>query len=428
MPERATVFQATQLGVETTPGVLVPANRRLLQTMVDAGPDITNELYRPAGSMAPTVQIVGKEMVRADVEGRMSFNDMAYILSSLLLQVTPTTPGGATNTRRWSFKPSNNAPDTFRTYTIEKGSSAGAERFTSAVFNALTLAFGREEASITGSLFGQALTEQITPTASPTDIVEAPINPKCVNVFLGTATNVNEVQSLSLSGTPTGGTFTVAYEGSTTANIAFNANAAAVQTALTALASIGTNNVVVTGGPLPAAVTITFQGTLAGIDASLLTLVTNALTGGTSPTAVITTTTPGGLTRLLRADRVQFAIPERYVPGFTLDCNQPSYSYIVNQGVDPTAEVQLMHDSQSAGYMSNFRNGDTLFLRLQARGNLIEAGFSQWLTITAPVKITQSERGDNDAVYSNTYSFGMVNNSTFGGWIEVVVDNNIATL
>lgn len=428
MPERATVFQATQLGVETTPGTVVAANRRLLQTMVDAGPDIRNELYRPAGATVPTVQIIGKEMVRADVEGRMSFNDLAYILSSLLLQVTPTTPGGATNTRRWTFKPQTFAPDTFRTYTIEKGSTAGAERFAFAVFNALTMAFGEEEASITGSLFGKALTEQVTITASPTDIAEAPVNPKCISLFLGTTTGTNEVQALSLTGTPTGGTFTVSYEGSTSGNIAFNANAAAVQAALEAMASIGTGNVTATGGPLPAAVNVTFTGTFAGIDASTITLGTNALTGGTSPTLAVSTTTPGGLTRLLRADRIQFSIPDRYVPGFTLDCNEPSYSYIVNQGMEPTAEVSLMHDSQSAGYMSNFRNGDTLFLRLLARGNIIEAGFSQWLKITCPVKITQSERGDRDAVYDNTYSFGLVHNSTFNGWIEVVVDNNIATL
>lgn len=103
----------------------------------------------------------------------------------------------------------------------------------------------------------------------------------------------NEVQSLSTTGTPTAGTFTLVYDGVTTAPIQFNAAAAAVQTALQALGNIGTGNVTVTGGPLPTACTITFGGSLAATNVAQLTLGTNALTGGTSPTVSLGTTTPG---------------------------------------------------------------------------------------------------------------------------------------
>lgn len=59
----------------------------------------------------------------------------------------------------------------------------------------------------------------------------------------------------------TGGTFKLSYQGQTTAAIAYNATAAAVQTALAALTTVGTGNVAVTGnagGPW----TVTFVGTL----------------------------------------------------------------------------------------------------------------------------------------------------------------------
>lgn len=112
-------------------------------------------------------------------------------------------------------------------------------------------------------------------------------------VATGGATNVNEVQSLTITGTPTGGTFTLTLDGQTTAAIAFNATAAAVQTALAALSTIGAGNVACTGGPLPgSAVTITFQGDLGGTNVSQITA-TGSLTGGTTPTVNVATTTPG---------------------------------------------------------------------------------------------------------------------------------------
>ncbi len=110
-------------------------------------------------------------------------------------------------------------------------------------------------------------------------------------------TPVSEVQTLTLTGTPTGGTVTLSVLGVNTATIAFNASSAAVatayQNALIAIPSLVGATVAGSGGPLPAAVTLTFGGTVAGMDLPLPLLVTNALTGGSTPTATFGTTTPG---------------------------------------------------------------------------------------------------------------------------------------
>ena len=104
----------------------------------------------------------------------------------------------------------------------------------------------------------------------------------------------NEVQTVTITGTPTGGVFTLTYEGETTDDIAFNATAAAVQSALEALSNIEVGDVVCAGGPLPgSAVTVTFQGTLGGRDITLMTADDSGLTGGTSPAVAVTETTPG---------------------------------------------------------------------------------------------------------------------------------------
>lgn len=102
-------------------------------------------------------------------------------------------------------------------------------------------------------------------------------------------TAVNEVQSLIATG-GSAGTFRLVYDGEVTASIAYNANAAAVQTALEALPSIGTGGVTCSGGPLPGtAVVITFAGNLAGQAQPLITSI-DSITDGD---ATITRTTAG---------------------------------------------------------------------------------------------------------------------------------------
>lgn len=100
----------------------------------------------------------------------------------------------------------------------------------------------------------------------------------------------NEVQTVSLTGSPTGGTYTLTYSGQTTGNIAFNATAAAVRTALEALSNVGVGNVVVTGsGPW----VITFCNALANTDVANMTGSGANLTGGTSPAVSVAETTKG---------------------------------------------------------------------------------------------------------------------------------------
>lgn len=100
-----------------------------------------------------------------------------------------------------------------------------------------------------------------------------------------------EVQTATVTGTPTGGTFTltggVGGTGTTTA-IAYNATSATVQTAVQALPGLSAATVAGSaGGPY----TITYPATLG--DVPQLTANSSALTGGSSPAVNVATTTPG---------------------------------------------------------------------------------------------------------------------------------------
>lgn len=156
-----------------------------------------------------------------------------------------------------------------------------------------------------GTQFGdqQTYVNSQTGAGAPAFMADPDILAYLLWLFHGVETvsiaGTNNVQTGTMTGTPTGGTVRLTYDGRRTATIAYNAAAAAVQTALEALPNIGTGGVVCGGGPWPGTpITVTFSGsftqkrphptiTLAAAD--------NALTGGTTPTLSFAQTTPGVL-------------------------------------------------------------------------------------------------------------------------------------
>jgi hypothetical protein len=108
----------------------------------------------------------------------------------------------------------------------------------------------------------------------------------------------DEIQTITIGGTPTAGTFTLTFEGQTTAAITWSAvNAtlvAAIDAALEALNTIGTGGVTTAVGTATAGIgtfTVTFTGNNAKRAVGLMTS-TSSLTGS-SPTLAVTETTPG---------------------------------------------------------------------------------------------------------------------------------------
>lgn len=110
----------------------------------------------------------------------------------------------------------------------------------------------------------------------------------------------NEVQVLSITGNPTGGTlrlfFPVGDEASNqTQEIGPSATASAIQTFLEAVPSIGTGNVIVSGGPLPNEASIAFTGDLASRDLPKLQVI-NSLTSSLETIFAQVTTKVEGVT------------------------------------------------------------------------------------------------------------------------------------
>ncbi|MCA1675358.1 MAG: hypothetical protein LC799_25280 [Actinobacteria bacterium] len=112
-----------------------------------------------------------------------------------------------------------------------------------------------------------------------------------IAAVLTAATTTSEVQTVTITGTPTSGNFTLTYRGATTANIAYNATVATVLAQLNALSTINEGDVAVGGGPGPGTpYTVTFDPELGNVDQMSAA---HTFGGGTTPNVAVTTTTAG---------------------------------------------------------------------------------------------------------------------------------------
>lgn len=109
--------------------------------------------------------------------------------------------------------------------------------------------------------------------------------------------SANDVQTLSMTGTPTGGSISLQItnplsQSVVTLTVNSNATAAAVQSLCDS--NFGTGNFTVAGGPLPgSALTFTGANDFAAMAVAPFTVSANNLTGGASPAASVAHTTQG---------------------------------------------------------------------------------------------------------------------------------------
>jgi hypothetical protein len=427
MAERASVFEGIYLGVETTPGTAVPALKQIGDFGIELGPQIPVDPVVPYGSKVAEGVVVRKEWTDGEVNGAPGFLSLPYIFSSIFGTAEIETPGGATNTRRWTWTPRARRPDNPKTYTVQKGGDAGVSQATYVVFNAISMSFSNEGSVLTGSVLGQELDES--------------------DVIL----SGNELQLVDVDGA-SAGTFTLTFDGQTTGNIAFDASASTLKTALEALSNIGLDDVSVTK-PAADQWQVEFKNDLGQQNVALMTMNTGGLTGPGGGAGVTTTTagsaptrldcipisprypdvyigdTVGGLTQLDRADMFEFGVGDRFTPYFTLDSRETSFSAIVEKALAFSINLRLMHNSTSLALLEELRAGATKIVRFVVEQDEIEANFPYVLKITMGCKMAAPQRGDNNDVYSNTMELIPVPTSELsGGFMEIVVDTTNTAL
>jgi hypothetical protein len=187
MPERSTIFQTAQIGLESTPGTNVPANKKLLATSIEPAVPMDVKTFRAMGTKFPALAAQGKEWVEARVAGQGAYNDISYLLASLMQ--TPTfTQQGVTIAYKSTHTIANAAADTISTFSVEHGSAVRAHEFSYGIMRELALEFSRNGVNLTGVMLGNGYVDGAAMTGSPTEIALQPILPTEVTVsFASTA-------------------------------------------------------------------------------------------------------------------------------------------------------------------------------------------------------------------------------------------------
>ena len=169
-----------------------------------------------------------------------------------------------------------------------------------AVESALELLGSIDAVSVTGDAGGPwavefqgtlAGTNVVVMTSSGASLSGAVVD---IDVTQSAAETVDEIQIVTLDGSPTGGTFTLTFDSQTTAAIVYNASASGVQTALEALSSVDVGEIAlsgIAGGPW----TVLFQSGLGAQDVSAITGgATNLTSTGTQTFVTTADTSPTG--------------------------------------------------------------------------------------------------------------------------------------
>lgn len=198
MGEKATIFQTVQIGIESTPGTPVAANRKLTSVSIVPAIKTENKVLRAIGNKYPSLAVVNKEWTEASVEAeQLTYNEILYLLSSLLSQPTPVQQG-ATAAYKWTFASNTSAEDAGKTFTVEQGDANYAWRAAGVKVTGLEFTFKRDEVSVSGSSIGKALETGITMTASPTSMTPKPVLPAHLKLYMADSqTGLDSAQAVS---------------------------------------------------------------------------------------------------------------------------------------------------------------------------------------------------------------------------------------
>ena len=435
---RSTKNQQTLIARESVAGVAETTGfQRLTAMTLTPGWEGESEPYMGGSSKVATSVILTDELSRWDVQMSQCFNHLGLPLSSRISVPVTTTPGGGTNSRQHVFNLSPDREDSKMTYTVRYGDGYQVFEAAYGVFDSLSLDIVRGRLNFGSSFMSKSAED-------------------------GSSIPTSEVQELAITGSPTGGTFTITVPfldfgaGLTTAAIDYDATAAEVKTALVALAGLDTEDVVTAGGPLPGtAVTIEFVGRFFQQNLDLLTT-TDSFTGGSSPESAITQTTPGaeptamasapvpsvlwdwwaddtwaglGTSKLLACYQGKVDLGSKFDPDPPINSDVISFeSLIEKEQQDYNFDLSVGVDATAISLIDSFKSGTLKFMRAKVEGPIIEGSIPYSIQLDFPVFIVSRGRitkAPNSPAVTVPLKAKIAKDPTTGNALRVTIVNTV---
>lgn len=402
-------------------GVANPAAtwRRMNAMRLNISPTIETETFAASGDSVPSIVNINDDYAEGSLEGKVDYNSIHYPLSSLFGATTPTVPGGGSISRRWAWNWTGRGIITPKTYRMCVGSEQSAEHVPGALFNGMSISGNREGMDLDADIWGMAVVtdEMLGGYTPPTTEIE-------------------------VTGTPTGGDFTLRFGGTIEVVVAYDETAAdtatAVQAALQAAGSPTT--VAGSGGPFPGTpVVLTYSDSYPGHPV----VKTNSLTGGTTPAVAVTEGTAAnddavdvvpkpmfplhasvyldntwaglGTTQLKHAYDMDLSIGEKYERTMPINRSRDSDSYVEIADQDHTLDLTLAVDYRQRKILEDVRVGEFKFFRYEAIGGIIEGAIRYDLLLDLALMIEEVGEGDeNNNIYVREFSFKVGRDATSG--------------
>lgn len=181
---RGTVNRQVQIGVETTPGTAVPANKSLPSLSLTLTRALETKEFRSQGYKPATASQIVKDFGTGSVSGPLNYTEIIYVLNSMVTGVI-TTPGGGTLSRDHTFTPAAIGADAFKTFTVQEGDTTAATQMANSIFAEFGVTTNLSTAEISGTMFGTSPTTS-TLTGSPTSIALLPVNVREIDLYMDT--------------------------------------------------------------------------------------------------------------------------------------------------------------------------------------------------------------------------------------------------
>jgi hypothetical protein len=183
VPEVASIFSGSQIGSETTAGTGVAADKLLRYLAYEPSIDLAFNRFRPQGQIVASAITPAQDSTGWSLSGQGSYSELIYPFTGLWGTMSPATV--ETTARRWSWTPAARTEITPKTFTVETGSATRAQKATYVAQSGLELTFNRTDGiSVSGDAFGQQIQDNITLTATPTQLEDKPILPTHLDVYV----------------------------------------------------------------------------------------------------------------------------------------------------------------------------------------------------------------------------------------------------
>jgi len=181
MTDIASVFQTIQVGKESSVGSAASANRLLQSMSVEGNVQADVTMFRPTGQKSQAIAALNKESVAIKLSGQPTYAEIAFFLSSLITDASAASGLGDSYTRVYTME--NQQADSPCSWTIERGSSTRAHRYTGGSVTGMTFTFSRDEVTVAGDMIGQLLEDDVQMTSGASVVSLKPILPTQVSVY-----------------------------------------------------------------------------------------------------------------------------------------------------------------------------------------------------------------------------------------------------